>query len=132
MKLQPVLTTPGFPNSPLAELRSINRIPLSFGLMYSGLNETGVIMGNGTVVDMSRGGLGVRGNQPVTVDMDLTLFLSLLPDKQDPLFVIQAQVAWVHGHRFGLRPQHIPAASEHRLQRFIQSFFHTTHTGGKA
>jgi Tfp pilus assembly protein PilZ len=82
-------------------------------------------------VDMSRGGLGVRGNQPVNVDMDLTLFLSL-PEKKDLPFVVQAQVAWVHGHRFGLRPQHIPAASEHRLQRFIQSFFHTAHTSGKA
>lgn len=131
MKLRPVLKTPEFLNSPMAERRGINRIPLSFGLQYSGVNETDVIMGNGTVVDMSRGGLGVRGNQPVTVDMDLTLFLSL-PDKNDPPFVIQAQVAWVHEHRFGLRPQHLPAASEHRLQRFLQSFFHPTRTSGKA
>ncbi|MDP3090814.1 MAG: PilZ domain-containing protein [Nitrospira sp.] len=131
MTLHPVPKTPGFFNSPMADRRGINRIPLSFGLMYSGSNETDVIMGNGTVVDMSRGGLGVRGNQPVTVDMDLTLFLSL-PDKKDPLFVIQAQVAWVHEHRFGLRPQPIPATSEPRLQRFLQSFFHTTRTSGKA
>jgi hypothetical protein len=62
--------------------------------------------------------------------MDLTLFLSL-PDKKDPLFVIQAQVAWVNEHRFGLRPQHCPATSEHRLQRFLQSFFHTTRTWWK-
>jgi hypothetical protein len=131
MKLHPTLNTPGFLNSLMAERRGINRIPLSFGLLYSGLNETDVIMGNGTVVDMSREGLGVRGNQPVTVDMDLTLFL-FLPDKKDPLFVIQAQVAWVHERRFGLRPQHLPATSEHRLQRFLQSFFHTTRTSGKA
>lgn len=131
MKLQPVLKTPGFLNNPMVERRRINRIPLSFGLMYSGLNETDVIKGNGTVDDMSRGGLGVRGNQPVTVDMDLTLFLSL-PDKNDPIFVIQAQVAWVHELRFGLRPQHLPATSERRLQRFLQSFLHTTRTSGKA
>jgi hypothetical protein len=131
MKLQPALKTPGFLNSPMAERRGIDRVPLSFSLMYSGLNETGVIMGNGTVVDMSRGGLGVRGNQPVTVDMDLTLFLSL-PDKKDPPFVIQAQVAWVNEHRFGLRPQNIPATSDRRLQRFLQSFFHTTRISGKA
>ncbi|MEK6632883.1 MAG: PilZ domain-containing protein [Nitrospirota bacterium] len=131
MKLQPALKTPGFLSGPMAERRGIDRIPLSFGLMYSGVNETDVIMGNGTVVDMSRGGLGVRGNQPVTVDMDLTLFLSL-PDKKDPRFVIQAQVAWVNEHRFGLRPQHSPATSEPRLQRFLRSFFHTTRTSGKA
>lgn len=115
----------------MADRREINRAPLSFGLMYSGLDENEVLMGNGTVVDMSRGGLGVRGNQPVKVDMDLTLLLSL-PDKKDPLFVIQAQVAWVNEHRFGLRPQHSPATPEHPLQRFFQSFFHTTRTSGKA
>ena len=131
MKLQPVLKTPGLLNSPMAERRGIDRIPLSFGLMYSGLNQTNVIMGNGTAVDMSHGGLGVRGNQPVKVGMDLTLFLSL-PDRKDPLFVIQAEVAWVNEHRFGLRPQHTPTKSEHRLQRFLQSFFHTTRTSGKA
>jgi hypothetical protein len=131
MKLQPALKTSGFLSGPMAERRGIDRIPLSFGLMYSGVNETDVIMGNGTVVDMSRGGLGVRGNQPVTVNMDLTLFLSL-PDKKDPRFVIQAQVAWVNEHRFGLRPQHSPATSEPRLQRFLRSFFHTTRTSGKA
>ncbi|MDO9119238.1 MAG: PilZ domain-containing protein [Nitrospira sp.] len=131
MTLHPVPKTPGFFNSPMAERRGINRIPLSFGLMYSGSNETDVIMGNGTVVDMSRGGLGVRGNQPVTVDMGLTLFLSL-PDKKDPPFVIQAQVAWVHEHRFGLKPPHSPGTSEHRIQRFLHTIFHTTRTGGKA
>ncbi len=131
MKLPPVLKTPGFLNSPMTERRGIDRTPLSFGLMYSGVNETDVIMGNGTVVDMSRGGLGVRGNQPVTVDMNLTLFLSL-SDKNDPLFVIQAQVAWVNEHRFGLRPQQSPATSERRLQRFLTSFFHTTRTSGNA
>ncbi len=131
MKLHPVQKTPGFLNSPAAERRGIDRIPLSFGLMYSGWNETDVIMGHGTVVDLSRGGLGVRGNQPVKVDMDLTLFLSL-SDEKNPLFVIQAQVAWVNEHRFGLRPQHSRATSEPRLQRFLQSFFRTTRTSGKA
>lgn len=131
MKLQTALNTPRFINSPIAERRGIDRTPLSFGLMYSGLNETDMIMGNGTVVDMSHGGLGVRGNQPVKVGMDLTLFLSL-PDGKDPRFVIQAQVAWVNEHRFGLRPQHSPTKLEHRLQRFLQSFFHTTRTSGKA
>ncbi|SPP63675.1 PilZ domain-containing protein [Nitrospira lenta] len=132
MKPQPALKTPGFFNSLAGERREIDRIPLSFSLMYSGSHETDAIMGNGTVVDMSREGLGVRGTQPVTVDMELTLFLAL-PDKQDPLFVIQAQVAWVTEHRFGLRrKQQSPAASEHRLQRFLRSFFHTTRPSGKA
>jgi len=131
MKLQSVQKAPGFLKSPMAERRGIDRVPLSFGLAYSGSNETDGIMGTGTVVDMSRGGLGVRGSQPVKAGMDLTLLLSL-PNMKDPPFVIQAQVAWVTEHRFGLRPQHSPATSEPRLQRFLRSFFHTARTSGKA
>lgn len=128
MKLQPVHK----PQRPLSisrpEQREVDRIPLSFGLMYSGLDDSNVIMGDGTVVDMSQGGLGVRGNQPVKVGMDLTLFL-YLPDKEDPRFVVQTQVAWVQGHRFGVQLQHMTAREEHRLHRFLQSF---SHTSGKA
>lgn len=128
MKLQPVRKTQQPLSIPRSEQREVDRIPLSFGLMYSGLDDSDVIMGDGTVVDMSRGGLGVRGNQPVKVGMDLTLFL-YLPDKEDPLFVVQTQVAWVQGHRFGVQLQHMPTREEHRLHRFLHSF---SHTGGKA
>jgi Tfp pilus assembly protein PilZ len=128
MKLQPAQKTPRPLSSPMSEQRGGNRIPLSFGLMYSGLDDSNVIMGDGTVVDMSRGGLGVRGNQPVKVGMDLTLFL-YLPDKEDPLFVVQTQVAWVHGHRFGVQLQHMSVQEEHRLHLFLQSF---SRTSGKA
>lgn len=113
------------------ERREIDRIPVSFGLMYSGLNETDVIMGDGTVVDISRGGLGVRGNQPVKIGMDLTVFL-YLPDQEDPLFVVQATVAWATGHQFGLQLQGVPAREERRLHRFLRSFVLTPRASGKA
>lgn len=123
------------PQQPLStiqsERRGIDRIPLSFGLMYSGLNETGVVLGDGMVVDMSGGGLGVRGNQAVSAGMDLTLFL-YLPDQEDPLFIIQAEVAWVRGHNFGVQLQHMPAREKHRLHRFLRPFSSPSHTSGKA
>jgi hypothetical protein len=128
MKLQPVQKMQRPLGNPMSEQRGGDRIPLSFGLMYSGLDENEVLMGDGTVIDMSGGGLGIRGNQLVKVGMDLTLFL-YLPDKEDPLFTVQAQVAWVHGHRFGVQLQHMTAREEHRLQRFLQSL---SRTSGKA
>jgi Tfp pilus assembly protein PilZ len=124
MKLQPVQKIQRPLSNPMSEQRGGDRIPLSFGLMYSGLDDSDVIMGDGTVVDLSRGGLGIRGNQPVKAGMELTLFL-YLPDKEDPLFIVQTQVAWVHGHRFGVQLQHMTAREEHRLHRFLQSLSRT-------
>lgn len=131
MKPHQVHPTRRAPVHQAPEQRKIDRIPVSFGLMYSGLNETDVIMGDGTVVDISRGGLGVRGNQPVKIGMDLTVFL-YLPDKEDPLFVIQATVAWTRGYQFGLQFQGVPAREECRLHRFLRSFALTPRTSGKA
>lgn len=123
MKLQPVQKTQRSHHI-MSDRREINRAPLSFGLMYSGLDENEVLMGDGTVIDMSGGGLGIRGNQLVKVGMDLTLFL-YLPDQEDPLFTVQAQVAWAHGHRFGVQLQHVPVREKHRLHRFLDSFSRT-------
>lgn len=107
------------------EQRVVARTPVSFGLMYSGVTDTDVIMGDGTVVDLSPNGLGIRGNHAVTPGMDLTLFL-YLPDQEDPLFVMQACVAWVRGHRFGVRIQAMRARERQRLQAFLHD--HTQHT----
>ncbi|MCC6139574.1 MAG: PilZ domain-containing protein [Nitrospira sp.] len=131
MKLHPAQNAPQSLTRATTERRGIDRIPLSFSLRYSGSHETGAILGHATAIDMSREGLGVRGNQPVNVDMDLTLFLSLSDTKHPPV-VIQAQVAWVDDHRFGLRSTHGPVASAPPLQRFLQSFFHPPRASGKA
>lgn len=77
------------------------RVPVSFGLMYSCIRGDVVPMGDGTVVDLSKAGLGIRGNHPVKVGMELTLFL-YLPDGEDPLFILEARVAWTGGGRFGV------------------------------
>ncbi|ULA64077.1 MAG: PilZ domain-containing protein [Nitrospira sp.] len=123
MKLYPVQHAPEGLNHSATERRDIDRIPLSFSLMYSGANETRAILGHGTVIDMSREGLGLRGSQPVNVGMDLLLLLSPSDTKHPPV-VIQAQVAWIDEHRFGLRFTQSPATSALWLQRFLRSFFH--------
>lgn len=81
--------------------RRIPRTPVSFRLMYSGINGDAVPMGDGTVVDVSKAGLAIRGNHPVKAGMELTLFL-YLPDGEDPLFVLEARVAWICGRQFGV------------------------------
>lgn len=119
MKASRATTTRSLVPSLVTEQRSLDRVPVSFGLMYSGVTGADVIMGDGTVVDLSPNGLGVRGNQAVAPGMDLTLFL-YLPDQDEPLFVIQAQVAWTNGHRFGVRIQEMRARERQRLHAFLR------------
>lgn len=108
------------PTSLPAERRGRDRIGTSFGLMYAGLQGSEVLMGDGVVIDLSRGGLGIRGNQPVTTGMELTLFL-YLPDGQDPLFVLEARVAWTSGRHFGIKFQQLGLREGNRLHAFLMA-----------
>ena len=83
--------------------RQDHRPPVEFGLMYSAQDRSGeILMGDGMVTDLSHHGLGIRGNISVAPGMELTIFL-YLPDGQDPLFVMEARVAWTSGRRFRSR-----------------------------
>ncbi len=98
--------------------RQTDRVPSSFGLMYSALDDGDVLMGDGTVTDLSCGGLAVRGNRPVKPGMDLTLFL-YLPDGDDPLFILEASVAWAKGRHFGVRLTQLSLREGKRLHAFL-------------
>jgi hypothetical protein len=88
--------------------------------MYSGLTGSDVLIGDGIVVDLSKGGLGIRGNQPVPIGMELALFL-YLPDGEDPLFVLEARVAWTRGCQFGVEFTKLSIREGNRLQLFIRA-----------
>lgn len=103
-----------------AERRHIPRTPVSFGLMYSGISKNDVLMGDGTVIDLSKGGLGIRGNQSVTVGMELTMFL-YLPDGNDPLFVLETNVTWSTGNVFGVEFKKLSLREENRLHSFLRT-----------
>jgi hypothetical protein len=103
-----------------AERRRIPRTPVSFGLMYSGLTKDDVLMGDGAVIDLSEGGLGIRGNQPVKVGMELTMFL-YLPDGNDPLFVLETSVAWTAGSLFGVTFKKLSLREGNRLRSFLRA-----------
>jgi PilZ domain len=100
--------------------RETDRIPVDFGLMYSAQDATGeLIMGDGMVTNLSRNGLGIRGNTAVTPKTELTLFL-YLPDGRDPLFVMEAKVVWSAGHHFGVRLLKMNVRELNRLHYFLK------------
>lgn len=103
--------------APLGQ-RTTARVPTTFGLMYSALDKTEVLIGDGMVVDLSRGGLGIRGNRPVRAGLEVTLFL-YLPDGEDPLFVLAARVAWSKGRHFGVQFTRLSQCEGKRLQAFL-------------
>jgi hypothetical protein len=89
--------------------------------MYSAQDNFGeIVMGDGMVTDLSPTGLGIRGNASVTQGMDLTIFL-YLPDGQDPLFIMEAKVAWASGRRFGVEILKMNLRERNRLSYFLRS-----------
>jgi hypothetical protein len=102
------------------ERRKMGRTSVSFGLMYSGFNGEDVLIGDGTVVDLSEGGVGIRGNCVVRVGMDLTLFL-YLPEDEDPLFILEATVAWTTGALFGVALRELSLQEGDRMRVFLHN-----------
>ena len=106
---------------PVGNRRIALRTQTEFGLMYSAIDSRGeLLMGDGTVVDMSSKGLGIHGNIPVKRGLEMTLFL-YLPDGQDPLFVMETRVAWSVGHRFGVEILRMNLRERNRLRYFLAS-----------
>lgn len=89
--------------------------------MYSAQDHFGeIILGDGMVTDLSPMGLGIRGNASVTPGIELTIFL-YLPDGKDPLFVMEARVAWTSGRRFGVEILTMNLREHNRLRYFLHS-----------
>jgi hypothetical protein len=76
--------------------------------------------GDGMVTDLSLTGLRIRGNVSVIPEKELTIFL-YLPDGQDPLFVMEARVAWASGRRFGVEILKMNLREWNRLRYFLHS-----------
>ena len=108
-------------NHPICDRREEHRLPVDFRLMYSAQDEREeLIMGDGSVQDLSSKGLHIRGNRPVKPGLEMTLFL-YLPDGRDPLFVLSAKVAWSKGHQFGAEILKMNLRERNRLRYFLSS-----------
>ena len=71
------------------------------------------------VFDLAPSGFHV----PVKSGLEMTLFL-YLPDGQDPLFVLSAEVAWSKGHQFGIEILKMNVRERNRLRYFLSSSLH--------
>ena len=81
--------------------RGIERVPTQFSLMYSGMCDGRMLIGNGVVRNISQAGIGIHGNQVVKLGMDLSLFIDL-PGVEEPICIAESRVSWVSGRRFGV------------------------------
>jgi hypothetical protein len=89
--------------------------------MYSAQDDReDLIMGDGSVVDLSNKGLRIYGNMAVPSGLEMTLFL-YLPDGRDPLFVLSARVAWSKGHEFGVEIMKMNVRERNRFWYFLRS-----------
>ena len=106
---------------PLYDRRSDHRVAVDFRLMYSAQDHHDeLIMGDGSVIDLSNKGLRIRGDRAVKAGLEMTLFL-YLPDGRDPLFVLNARVAWSRGHEFGVEILKMNVREHNRLRYFLSS-----------
>jgi hypothetical protein len=122
MKREQVASGNGLQSLAEAVNRRQNPRPsVEFGLMYSAQSSSGeILMGDGMVTDLSSKGMGIRGNASVTQGTELTIFL-YLPDGKDPLFVMEAKVAWARGRRFGVEILKMNLREQNRLRHFLRS-----------
>ena len=105
----------------VCDRRIDRRFPVDFQLMYSAQGEREeLIMGDGSVVDLSNKGLRILGNMAVKAGLEMTLFL-YLPDGRDPLFVLSARVTWSKGHEFGVEILKLNVRERNRLRYFLHS-----------
>lgn len=94
------------------------RVGGQFGLTFSGVEEGRLMMGHGQVLDLSEGGVGIRGNRLLRPGMALALFIEL-PDAEDHLCIPEARVSWVSGRRFGVALRTLKLEDQNRLRFFL-------------
>ena len=100
------------------ERRRAARKSVSFGLMYSGVSGDDVLIGDGTIADLSESGLSLRGDTLVAVGMELTLFL-YLSDRDEPLSILESTVVWSAGSLFGVIFNDLSLSDGERLRSFL-------------
>jgi hypothetical protein len=93
------------------------RVSAQLGLMFSGVVDGRLMMGDGHVIDLSRDGIGIRGDRVLRRGLELALFIEL-PDTEDHLCIPEARVSWVSGRRFGVALRTLRREGQNRL-RFL-------------
>ncbi|HJT19355.1 MAG TPA: PilZ domain-containing protein [Nitrospira sp.] len=98
--------------------RLTERIPAALCLLYSGMLQGHMVMGDGTMTNLSDRGIGIRGNRLVSPGMELALFIDL-PDSEDPICIAQTRVSWISGRRFGVEMLTQTLESQNQLRFYL-------------
>ena len=101
-----------------SDRRHGSRTPVLFSLLYSGMDTSRMLIGDGIVTNLSPGGIGIRGNRSVTPGMEMALFVDL-PGVEEPLCIAQSRVSWVAGRRFGVTLGTLKLEEKNHLQFFL-------------
>jgi hypothetical protein len=108
--------------------RLTERIPAEVGLVYSGMDSGTMLMGDGTVTNLSEQGIGICGNRLVKQGMDLALFIEL-PGVEEPVCIAESRVTWVSGRRFGVKVTSSALDAQNNLRFHVWN--HRTRSSGK-
>ena len=103
--------------------RGTERVPTQFSLMYSGMHEGRMLIGNGVVSNVSKAGIGIQGNHPVKLGMDLSLFIDL-PGIDEPVCIAESRVSWVSGRRFGVEMIAPKLEVQNELRFYVWNHLH--------
>jgi PilZ domain len=103
--------------------RMTERVPTQFSLMYSGMCDGRMVIGNGIVSNLSKSGIGIHGNHPVKPGMDLSLFIDL-PGVEEPICIADSRVSWVSGRRFGVEMIAAKLEVQNELRFYVWNHLH--------
>ncbi len=125
-----ILETPGLAASQTDKhnRRMTERIPAEVGLVYSGMDSGTMLMGDGTVTNLSDQGIGICGNRLVKPGMELALFIEL-PEVEEPVCIAESRVTWVSGRRFGVLVTSSALEAQNHLRFHVWN--HRTRSSGK-
>jgi hypothetical protein len=98
--------------------RKTERVPAEFNLMYSGMHDGNMLIGNGIVTNVSESGIGIRANHIVNEGMDLSLFINL-PGIEEPLCIAESRVSWISSRRFGVEMLAPKLEAQNQLQFYV-------------
>ena len=109
--------------------RGTERVPAQFSLMYSGMSDGRMLIGNGVVSNVSKSGIGILGDHLVKHGVDLSLFINL-PGIEEPICIANSRVSWVAGRRFGVEMITPKLEVQNELQFYVWNHLYR-HDGNK-
>src|SRR5262245_11639272 len=92
----------------------LSELPMQILMEYLGQNSPG----QGIVLELSRVGCRIRGNEPVVAGETLRVQF-FLPNSQKPLLIEQAIVKWAKGWEVGLAFKRLQPREADQLQRLL-------------